>query len=107
MSTDNPGADALHEADSVIEQLKAHSKQDYTPGRLEIARQFEYLWNGHSDNSTDFDGCDEEAAAGLRDIRIIQEDHWDQHMEHEDDRPTHAKMLFYSGVYVWFHDDTQ
>lgn len=99
-----PSDEALHEADDIINSLKAHTDVDYTPGRNEIARMFDdFIWNGHWDITTDFA---EAGVEGLRDLRLIQEDHYDQHMDHEEDRPSWESMLFMEGAYVWFADVT-
>lgn len=99
-----PSGEALQEADDIINSLKKHTDVDYTPGRNEIARMFDdFIWNGHNDITTDFA---EAGVEGLRDLRLIQEDHYDQHMDHEEDRPTWEAMLFMEGAYVWFEDTT-
>ena len=93
--------EAYHEADDIINSLKSHTDVDYTPYRDEIARCFdEGLWQGNWDVRTDI------GVPGVRDLRLIQEDEWDQHMDHKEDRPTAEKMLFLEGAYVWFADDT-
>src|SRR6185369_1847525 len=108
MSDDyTPSPDALREADSIIEKLKKYGAGDYTPGRNEIARMFDdYIWNGCTDMTTSFSEVDDPAANGLRDLLLIQEDHYDQHMDEVDDKPTWDSMLFLSGAYVWFADET-
>lgn len=108
MSEDyTPSQDALQEADRIIENLKQHGAGDYTPGRNEIARMFDdYIWNGHWDCTTSFDEVDNPAANGLRELRLIQEDEYDQHMDHDEDKPTWDAMLFQAGAYVWFADKT-
>lgn len=109
MSDYTPSADALQEADRIIEKLKSHTDVDYKPGRTEIARMFdEGIWNGNWDMTTSFSECEGEAAQKLRDLRLVQEDEYDQHMDDGDEdgnpAPTHESMLFYCGAYVWFAD---
>lgn len=66
------------EADEVIAALQEHGL-DYTTKRDHIAQLFsEYLYNGNWDCCTDFDD-------GTPDLRLIQEDEYDQHMD--DDKP--------------------
>jgi hypothetical protein len=108
MSNYTPTADALQEADYIIECLKNMEEGvDYSAGRNEIARMFdEYIWNGCTDITTSFDECEPGEGQGLRDLLLIQEDHYDQHMDHDEDKPTWDSMLFMAGAYVWFADCT-
>lgn len=97
-----PTADALQEADEIIEKMLEHCKLDYRAARNELAEMFDsYIWNGNTDMTTDLEDL------GLRDLLLIQEDHYDQHMDLDDDKPSWDKMLFMAGAYVWFSDDTQ
>lgn len=101
-----PSSDALQEADQIIQKLKDLG-HDYSAGRVEIARQFdEYIWNGCTDITTSFDECEVGEGQGLRDLLLIQEDHYDQHMDEEEDKPTWDSMLFMAGAYIWFADCT-
>lgn len=91
--------ESYFEADEIIKELQKLG-HDYSAHREELAKVFDdYLFNGTYDWTTDL-------GEGVRDLRIIQEDHWDQSMDHDEDRPTHETMLFYSGFYVWFADTT-
>lgn len=87
-------SDAYRAADEVIADLTKVG-HDYSEGREEIARIFdEYLWNGNWDMTTDFEN-------GLVDLRFIQEDEYDQHMN-EEDKPDWNEMAVYSSChYVW------
>lgn len=80
----------LREADEVIAALLAEG-HDYTAKRDDIARLFnEQLYEGNWDSSTDFDD-------GTPDLRLIQEDEYDQHMD-DDDKP--ETITYAAGHYV-------
>lgn len=89
-------ADALREADGIIEALQKQGL-DYTAGREEIARVVdEDIWGGNYDSTTDFD-----PALGLRDLRIIEENEYDQSMD-EDERPSWDSMITSYGNYIFY-----
>jgi hypothetical protein len=90
--------ESYQEADNVIEMMKTHLDKDYTAGREEIARVFdEDIWNGNWESVTDF------GIEGLEDLRFIQEDEYDQHMDDDPDKPTWEDMILSgSGYYVWY-----
>jgi hypothetical protein len=83
-------------ADQVIADIKASGGPDYSAAREDIIKLFdETLWNGNWDATTDLDG-------GLRNLRFIQEDEFDQHM---DDGPEHEEQICYTeGHYVFYAD---
>ena len=88
MLDDNTGC--LVEADEVIKALLAEG-HDYTDKRDDIARLFnEQLYEGNWDSSTDFED-------GTPDLRLIQEDEYDQHMD-DDDKP--ETITYAAGHYV-------
>lgn len=77
--------EARDAADEVIEGLKEAGKGDYSAHRAAIEEGFNSrLLSGDSDFVID--------CPGLKDIRVIQEDHYEQHMDHEDDRPDEDDM---------------
>lgn len=81
-------------ADQVIDGLRALGF-DYSDGREELARCFdEDIFNGNWDTTTDF--------ADLRDLRLIQEDEYDQSMDEDPDRPDEDDILIDSPCYVFF-----
>lgn len=82
-------------ADDVIDALKTLGF-DYTDGREEIARCFdEGIFNGNWDYTTEFED--------LRDLRLIQEDEYDQSMDEDPDRPDEDDVIAEAGgVYVFF-----
>ncbi|MNK40199.1 hypothetical protein D3C87_588420 [compost metagenome] len=84
-------------ADQVIKDLAAQG-HDYSAHREEIARVFdEYLFNGNWDSCTEIDLPD------VQELRFIQEDEYDQHMDNDPDKPEWDDMLGYmAGHYVWF-----
>ena len=71
--------EARRAADEVIAE-SAEEGHDYSSKREDIARLFEdQLWKGNWDSSTTFED-------GTKDLRLIQEDEYDQHMD-DDTRP--------------------
>lgn len=89
--------EALTAADEVIDALKKHGL-DYSAYRDTIAQEAfdEGLLEGNWDVTVTFDD------PKLKDLRFIQEDEYDQHMD--DDAPEHDDMVCYVGVipaYVW------
>lgn len=85
---------ALQAANEVIDAVNIATGLDYSQHREEIAKLFEdYLWNGEWDMATDL-----EEANGLENLRLIQEDEFDQHMDTDD-----LETICYSaGHYVLF-----
>ena len=86
--------DALDYTDWLIADLKKAGKGDYTKHRETLAVQVldEGHWQGNNDITTDLGDPE------LPDLRIIQEDEWDQSMEEDEDRPTWESMIC-SGAY--------
>lgn len=86
-------------ADEVVSILHRHNpKIDYSSKRDDIARLIDDdIWNGHWDTSTFFDD-------GTPDIRLIQEDEYDQHMDEGDEdgneRPDYIGLAGNAGCYV-------
>lgn len=82
--------ECLAEADQVIKALLEEGL-DYSAKREDIARLFdEQLYNGNWDCTTDFED-------GTPDLRLIQEDEYDQHM---DDEVKPESITFAAGHYV-------
>lgn len=81
--------EATDAADEVIEALKKLGYTDFTPWeRNTIAEAFDsQLLEGHNDATVTFD-----TGRTLR-LLIIQEDHYDQHMDEEEDKPTWDDMV--------------
>lgn len=91
-------AGALRDADAIIAELAAKGHGDYSQHRDEIADLWdgEYgLWQGNDSATTEFD-------SGLKDLWLIQEDHYDQHMTKDDGKPAWNTMICYQGDYVFF-----
>lgn len=62
-----------------------------------LAEGFDQLLDGNNDSVVRFD-------TGLPSLKIIQEDHYDQHMDDDEDKPAWGDMLFsVTNVpsYVW------
>jgi hypothetical protein len=92
--------EALDAADEVIAGMKKHGL-DYTKHRDTIALAFdEGLLEGNNEATVDVEGDET-----VRNLRIIQEDHYDQHMDEDEDVPEWDKQLCYVVIvpaYVWF-----
>jgi hypothetical protein len=96
MSERDPGA--LRDADLIIAALLAQGHGDYSHHRDEIADLWdgEYgLWEGNDTATTEF-------GDGMADLLLIQEDHYDQHMDDDADKPDWDDMIVYAGDYVFF-----
>jgi hypothetical protein len=88
--------EALQAADEVIAGIKEANGLDYTPVRDDIAKLFhEDLFNGNWDSSTDFDPVHD-----LPDLRIIEENEYDQSMDNDPDRPE-DEIGYFAGHYVF------
>lgn len=81
-------------ADSLIEELKSAKNMDYSPYREELAEEFDTLYRGFDDTHTSFDT--------LPNVWIIQEDHYDQHMDEDENKPEWETMIcMVNGFYVF------
>ena len=91
-------AQSLQNADLLIQNLLTLGV-DYSAHREQLATEiwWEGFWEGNWDVTVDI--------PGLRAIRLIQEDEYDQHMG--PDRPGWSRMLFSQPEYVWFADDVE
>lgn len=91
-------AGALRDADKIIAELAQAGHGDYSKYRNEIVDLWdgEYgLWQGNDDARTELND------PKLKDLWLIQEDHYDQHMD-EDEKPAWDSMICYAGDYVFF-----
>lgn len=90
--------DALKNADQLIENLLTLGL-DYSAHREQLATEiwYEGFWEGNDDITVDVEG--------LRSLRCIQEDHYDQHMDEDEDQPDWDLMLFSTPEYTWFADE--
>lgn len=91
-------AQSLANADLLIANLLTLGV-DYSAHREQLATEiwWEGFWLGNDDVTVDI--------PGIRAIRLIQEDEYDQHTPYDDNRPSWGKMLFSQPEYVWFVDD--
>ena len=86
----------LDAADEIIE-LMGKEGHDYSPHRQQIADELyrDGVWNGNWDSITEF-GDD------LPDLRLIQEDEYDQSMD-EDEKPDFdSQIAQVSGGYLFY-----
>lgn len=90
--------DALKAADNVIGLLFAHRGMDYSSARNAIAEAFdEYLFEGTWDATV----LASEGGRQLPDLRIIEENEYDQSMDEDEDRPENPVGMVSSGHYVF------
>jgi hypothetical protein len=81
----------------LIDELYQKLGIDYNSGRSELTDLVESQMNGNWDNTTYFG-----TSTSLRDIRVIQEDEYDQSMD-EDEKPDWDRILFQGELgYVLF-----
>ncbi len=77
---------SLAVADEIIKDI---ASTDYSAGRAEIARVIrDDIWNGNWDSQTDFEAI----GLSLPDLRIIEENEYDQSMD-DDEKPDWDTML--------------
>lgn len=102
--------EALKNADRVIASLLEQGHGDYSQYRTQIADLWagEYgLWEGNDESSTELND------PMLKDLRCIQEDHYDQHMDNgeldddgeptpDEDKPDWDDMICSAGDYIFF-----
>lgn len=90
--------EAYSAADEILEELQKNGI-DYSKHRQAIANSYWYgLLEGNDEVTVSL------TDSGLQDLRIIQEDHYDQHMDDDESRPDSDEMLCYVCVvpsYVW------
>lgn len=88
--------EAFASADQVIEGIKRSGGPDYTPFREQIADVF---WNTLFDGNWDAQAHFGEVSR-VPDLRFIQEDEYDQHMD-DDEKPAEADEIgLLAGHYV-------
>jgi hypothetical protein len=85
-------------ADTAIASLLASGCGDYTPHRAALIETFKLLEEGNWDCTTDID---QDGAGALPDLRFIQEDEYDQHMDDGDKEELGEEIAFTNGHYVF------
>lgn len=90
---DEPDAQELSGADEIIEELAKAGHGDYSAFRRDIA--LEIYSNGHfaGNDTASFNPADFDPASKLPGFYVIQEDHYDQHMDHDEDKPEWDDMV--------------
>lgn len=102
MHQEEPDAEELRNADEVIETLAKAGHGDYSAFRREIA--LDIYANGHyaGNDTVSFIVSDYDADSTLQDFTVIQEDHYDQHMDEDPDKPSWDDMVAeVSNGYLW------
>lgn len=88
--------ESYQHADGLINCVKKATGIDLSSHRETIAR--EVYDEGHFEGNNDIT-----VTLGENTIRVIQEDHWDQHMDEDEDRPTWEDMACdVPNGYLWF-----
>lgn len=90
---------ALAHADEAIKDLAELGHGDYSAYREEIADLWDGdygLWNGNDDCTTEI------GDPNLKELWLIQEDHYDQHMTKADGKPKWDDMICSVGDYLFF-----
>lgn len=99
---DEPDAQELSGADEIIAKLIEAGHGDYTAFRREIA--LDIYANGHyAGNDTAYFNPDEyDVTSTLPGFYVIQEDHYDQHMDDDEDKPSWDSMVgMVQNGYLW------
>lgn len=94
-----PLAPSRSAADELIGDVKAATGIDYSGYRETIAAQLYHngIFNGNWDSSTNLEDLQ------FKDLRLIQEDEYDQSMDEDEDKPSSDDMICQTeGGYVWF-----
>jgi hypothetical protein len=94
--------EAIWAAEEVITALKGRGL-DYSSHRDTIALQLfdDGLLRGNWDVTTELNDPE------LKDLRAIQEDEYDQHMDYADDKPEYDEQVCYTSMvpaYIWIVD---
>lgn len=95
----SPEEHALASADQLIEDVFSHTGVNYVGYRETIAKQLyeNGIYDGNWDSSTDLEDL------VFKDLRLIQEDEYDQSMDEDEDRPSEDSMICQTtDGYVWF-----
>ena len=101
---EEPDAEELRNADDVIETLTREGHGDYSAFRREIA--LDIYSNGHyaGNDTAQFVVSDYDEASTLSDFYVIQEDHYDQHMDEDPDKPSWDSMVgSVANGYLWMN----
>jgi hypothetical protein len=99
---DEPDTQELSGADEIIEVLKEKGHGDYTAFRREIA--LDIYANGHyaGNDTAHFNPDKYDETSTLPGFYVIQEDHYDQHMDEDEDKPSWDSMVaMVQNGYLW------
>lgn len=104
MHMDEPDAQELSGADEIIKLLADRGFGDYSAFRKEIA--LDIYANGHyaGNDTAHFNPDEYDANSTLTGFYVIQEDHYDQHMDDDEDKPEWDDMVsMVQNGYLWMH----
>lgn len=104
MHMDEPDAQELAGADEIIKLLADRGFGDYSAFRKEIA--LDIYANGHyaGNDTAHFNPDEYDANSTLTGFYVIQEDHYDQHMDDDEDKPEWDDMVsMVQNGYLWMH----
>lgn len=90
---EEPDQQELNYADRLISMLEERGYGDYSAFRREIA--LDIYANGHfaGNDTASFDPEEHDETSTLQGFYVIQEDHYDQHMDEDPDKPTWESMV--------------
>jgi hypothetical protein len=104
MEIQEPDAASLRNADQLIAMLDERGYGDYTGFRTQIA--LDIYDNGHysGHDTAHFDPQEHDETSTLQGFYVIQEDHYDQHMDEDPDRPEWTDMVCdVPNGYLWMN----
>ena len=85
-----------NEAKCIADFLESEGFPEYQNKLQELSDLYDNgIYEGNWDVSTNFDD-------GTRDIRIIQEDEYEQHMDDSDEKPDDKDLIGYTGDYLFW-----
>lgn len=101
---EEPDQQELNYADQLISMLEERGYGDYSAFRREIA--LDIYANGHfaGNDTASFDPEEHDESSTLPGFYVIQEDHYDQHMDEDPDKPTWESMVAdVPNGYLWMN----
>lgn len=101
---EEPDQQELNYADQLISMLEERGYGDYSAFRREIA--LDIYANGHfaGNDTASFDPEEHDETSTLQGFYVIQEDHYDQHMDEDPDKPTWEDMVCdVPNGYLWMN----
>jgi len=104
VTDEQPDAGSLRDADSLMEMLDDRGYGDYRAFRNEIALDIydKGHYSGH--DTAHFNPEEYDETSTLQGFYVIQEDHYDQHMDDDPDKPSWESMVAeVPNGYLWMN----